>query len=78
MLFCVITGTPCIVMDNSNHKIAGVYNAWLRGIPYIQMIDHQSIDEIINEASLIEGMDCSQLIPDYSEKFDSLRRALHE
>lgn len=25
MLFCVITGTPCIAFDNLSHKVSGVY-----------------------------------------------------
>ena len=78
MLFCVITGTPCVVMDNSNHKIKGVFNAWLKNIPYIKMVDHQCIDSIISEARKIDNMNCSQLIPDFSDSFAPLRRSLHE
>ena len=30
MIFCAITKTPCVAIDNSNHKISGVYNAWIK------------------------------------------------
>ena len=35
MLFCVITATPCIVFDNSNHKNSDTYNTWLKNISNI-------------------------------------------
>ncbi len=34
MIFAAITGTPCIVFGNSNHKIRSIYNL-LRELPYI-------------------------------------------
>lgn len=37
MIFAAITGTPCIAFDNSNNKVSGVYNLWLKELPYIQM-----------------------------------------
>ena len=35
MLFCLITGTPCIAVDNQSRKVSGVYNLWLSECPYI-------------------------------------------
>lgn len=37
MIFSVITGTPCICMNNCNAKIEGVYE-WLKNISYIKFI----------------------------------------
>lgn len=37
MIFCAITGTPCIAFPNSNGKIEGTYNKWLKNISYIQL-----------------------------------------
>lgn len=37
MIFAAITGTPCVVLSNSNHKIKGVYE-WIRELPYIKFI----------------------------------------
>ena len=48
MIFCVITGTPCIVIDNSNHKISGVYHQWLKDIPYVTYINNY-----LNEGKII-------------------------
>lgn len=38
MLFSVITKTPCIAIDNTNKKVSGVYNAWLKDCEYIKLI----------------------------------------
>lgn len=35
MVFCAITGTPCIALSNYNHKVAQTYK-WLQNLPYIQ------------------------------------------
>ena len=42
MLFSVLTGTPCIVFGNFNHKISGVYE-YVSHLKYIRYID--SVDE---------------------------------
>lgn len=35
MLFAAITETPCVVLDNCNHKLRSTYE-WLRDIPYVR------------------------------------------
>ncbi|MCH5275274.1 MAG: glycosyltransferase [Lachnospiraceae bacterium] len=34
MVFAAVTGTPCIVLDNYNQKVSGVYE-WIEDLPYI-------------------------------------------
>ena len=36
MLFCAVTGTPCIALDNVSRKVSGGY-AWIRHLPYIRL-----------------------------------------
>ncbi|MCD7818862.1 MAG: polysaccharide pyruvyl transferase family protein [Lachnospiraceae bacterium] len=38
MVFSAITGTPCIVFDNNNHKVKGTYD-WISYLPYIQFAE---------------------------------------
>lgn len=40
MIFAVITGTPCIALDNTTGKIKGVYNLWLKSVPYIIFVEN--------------------------------------
>lgn len=38
MVFAALTGTPCIVLDNCDHKVQGVYD-WVRQNPYLVYLD---------------------------------------
>ena len=54
MIFCAITATPCIAMDNLSGKVKGVYE-WLKDLPYIKFVEN--VENISNtmEALLREG-----------------------
>lgn len=43
MVFAAITGTPCIVMSNYNHKVKGTYE-WIQHLDYIKFVN--SIEEL--------------------------------
>ena len=42
MVFATITGTPCVVLGNNNHKVRSTYE-WIKYLPYVKFAD--SIDE---------------------------------
>lgn len=42
MVFAAITGTPCIVFSNYNHKVRGTYE-WIKYLPYIKYAE--SVEE---------------------------------
>jgi len=46
MIFAAITGTPCIVFSNYNHKVKGTYE-WISYLPYIRYV------ETIEEAKMV-------------------------
>lgn len=51
MLFCAITGTPCLAVDNVSHKVKNGYK-WIQYLPYIIYCDNESeiitsIDELV-------------------------------
>ena len=49
MIFCAITGTPCVVFSNYNHKVKGSLK-WLEHLNYIKFLDDISkTDEAIKE-----------------------------
>ncbi len=41
MVFCAITGTPCIVLNSKSPKVRGCYD-WIRDLPYIQFVEDAS------------------------------------
>lgn len=43
MLFAAIAGTPCVVMNNANKKVEGVYQ-WIKDLDYISFINN--LDEL--------------------------------
>ena len=44
MIFAVLAGTPCIVLDNESKKVSGVYGLWLKNCPQIMLA--QELSEI--------------------------------
>ena len=51
MVFSVITGTPCIVMSNYNHKVSGTYD-WIKFLGYVRWAD--TVDEAINNIECMQ------------------------
>lgn len=41
MIFCAIVGVPCVAMDNSSHKISGVYK-WIKDLNYIALANSEN------------------------------------
>lgn len=54
MIFAAVTRTPCVVLPNSNHKITGTYEDWLKdACPFIRFADGRdakSLRRVIDEA----------------------------
>lgn len=49
MIFCAVTGTPCIALSNYNHKVKGVYE-WIRHLEYIHYLeDYREIPGCISQ-----------------------------
>lgn len=73
MIFCALSGTPCIALDNSNGKVGQEYE-WLKSLPYIRFA--RSVDEATEmlEAEVPEpGRFPSE---EFSPLFDTLAEAL--
>ena len=47
LIFCVITGTPCVVLDNANHKVVGTCETWLKEDGRIKVIASPDVGEIL-------------------------------
>jgi pyruvyl transferase EpsI len=53
MLFAAITGTPCIALNNSSGKLAGVY-PWIRHLDYVVFVE--TIEEIPRHAERLMNL----------------------
>lgn len=78
MIFCAITGTPCVVFDNSNRKISGVYNQWMSDISYIKLFSNDKRDLAISGAKKLYNTDFNITTFDFSDKFSELTNAVLE
>ena len=61
MIFCYLTGTPCIVFDNYNKKISGVYK-WIENVNFIRLIEKDQFFE----------KDLYQILTSVDVKYDDL------
>ena len=52
MILAAVSGTYCVVLPNSNHKIRGVYDRWLKDLEYVHF--SESLDDAIHHISAIE------------------------
>lgn len=75
MIFCAITGTPVVVIDNTNKKISGVIKEWLSDVPWIIMMEKFDCDKIIENARYLYDNVSNTSAPDLDEKFKPLKNA---
>ena len=78
MIFCVINRTPCIVLDNSNHKISAIYNDWLKNIPFILMADDNDVAAVIAKSIQLSQKSYTDYEYDFLKHFVPLIESLHE
>ncbi|MEC1581131.1 polysaccharide pyruvyl transferase family protein [Bacillus subtilis] len=45
MIFCALTGTPCVVIRSFNHKVMEGYQ-WLKDIPFMKLIEHPEPERV--------------------------------
>ena len=76
MIFCVITGTPCVAIDNINHKISGVYDTWLSDLSYIKVFSKIEGENILSECQKLYNNDFYIKKFDLTDKFIPLKDAL--
>lgn len=69
MIFAAITGTPCVVLPNTNHKIAATYHDWiLNRSPHVLYLD--TLNEINLTCALTEVMSCASRESEHSQPYD--------
>lgn len=66
MIFAYITGTPCIVLPNSNHKIKGTYDDWLADCNYITLLSDVDL-------GTVEETIANYLSPDFKSNYTDLK-----
>lgn len=79
MIFCVITGTPCIAFNNSNGKVKEVYNRWLKEIRYIKLVDKNNIEDFIEEYKELEADSDKEMNSNQMKKtFNEMKQIIND
>lgn len=78
MIFCVITGTPCIVVNSKSPKVKGCYE-WVKDFEYIKFADNLSdITDLYNSIPQKEFIyDNSKFMPLYETLKEDIRKLMH-
>jgi pyruvyl transferase EpsI len=76
LIFSVITRTPCVVIENSNHKIRSLVATWLPGLSSVRLLSQPSAHDVLRAVKDLEG--CSPVRPNLDGAFAPLIAALRE
>ncbi|HBI61972.1 MAG TPA: hypothetical protein DDY31_12305 [Lachnospiraceae bacterium] len=75
MIFAYISGTPCIVFPNNNHKIRGVYQ-WISASEMVSMANHLEEAEKALEKYLAVGAQNPEVETISNDSFENLIRLM--
>lgn len=76
MIFCFITGTPCLVFLNNNHKIQDSYE-WIKAADYISLISDFSKEKVEELFMHYKAATFSGSPVQLSDKYQNLINAIH-
>lgn len=74
LIFAVITGTPCVVIENNNHKIRSLVATWLCEVPSVRLLTKPDAAAVL--VAIDEVADAPASRPDLSAAFAPLAVAL--
>jgi pyruvyl transferase EpsI len=74
LIFSVITGTPCVVIENNNHKICAAVESWLRDVPTVKLLSNPESGAV--QAAIAQVVSAPVIRPDFVHAFRPLAQAL--
>lgn len=74
LIFSVITGTPCVVIENNNHKIRSLVETWLPGLGSVRLLTNPEPAAVL--AAIGEVVAAPARPPDLTPAFEPLAAAL--
>lgn len=74
MIFSVITGTPCVVIENNNHKIRSMVATWLRDVPSVRLLSDPDAGAVLAAVEAVKASPSPR--PDLTPAFAHLARTL--
>jgi exopolysaccharide biosynthesis predicted pyruvyltransferase EpsI len=74
LIFSVIHGTPCVAIENSNHKIRSTWQTWLSDLPSVRLLSDPEPEEVLGAVREIAGRAAS--LPRLDTAFAPVAEAL--
>lgn len=75
MIFCALSGTPCVAINNISRKLEGVYQ-WISELDYIAFAEGMEyVDACIDK---VLSAECTRYIYNYGPYFKLLRKAVED
>lgn len=76
MIFSVITGTPCIALDNSTGKVGNLYNTWLKDSNVVFVSDSRDINNVVEMIKNKKFKKINFNIEEFRQNFSKLAEVL--
>lgn len=79
MIFCAITGTPCVALNNLNKKVEYTYKKWLNKVENIKFYNYDSNIENVIEKILLQknyNIEIAKLKDNYRPLIDELDKEM--
>ncbi|MFN2744358.1 MULTISPECIES: polysaccharide pyruvyl transferase family protein [unclassified Bacillus (in: firmicutes)] len=76
MIFCAITGTPCVVIRSFDHKVVEGFR-WLQHVPFMKLVENPNTGEVLRAIEeLIKNDSSYQEPPSRDHYFINLRQKI--
>jgi pyruvyl transferase EpsI len=56
LIFSVISRTPCVVIENINHKIRSTCETWLSGLPSVRLLSDPAPESVLAAVRQVRGL----------------------
>lgn len=76
MILAAITGSPCIVFPNNNHKIKETYYNWLNDVKYIHFMEEVNNDEVLRLINYYNNSEEKTEVKDFKKDLKKLEEIL--
>lgn len=77
MLFSILTGRPCLVFANNNHKIESTISTWLQDAPSVKLVTPDSVTSVENQLKKMKRPSQDELL-EIKQNYVPLKKTILE
>lgn len=72
LIFCALTGTPCIAIDNLSKKVSGTYD-WVNDLSYLTLVKNENDIKDLNVEDIMSKADEFENLNHLCNKYEELK-----